>query len=159
MITINKNRNLLGIIYPLPQYLIDRFFILNKIVFIKFPTHESISTNLLKCKKLIFYKSRGEWELVGEGEIDSIFLMPINDALNNFEKELFLSEHELIFYAKSRIIKKVLVFKLSNLKKYGKPITLDHYVTMAGEYISKEDYQRLIGSSGNKDDNIPTLMM
>lgn len=143
MISINKNKEPLGIIYPLPQHLIDRFFEDDKTVFIKFSAHELLSENLQACKKLIFYKSRGEWELVGEGEIENIFLMPVNDIFDKFEKELFLSREEIVSYAKSRLNKKVLVFKLSNLKKYNRPFLLDHYVTMAGEYISEEDYQQI----------------
>ncbi len=146
VISINKNKEPLGVIYPLPQRLIYRFFEDDKTVFIKFSAHESISVSLKSCKKLIFYKSRGKQELIGEGDIENIFLMSIHDIINTFEKELFLSRDELASYAKSRN-RKALVFKLSNLRKYQLPVKLDHYVTMAGSYISDEDYTQIVNMS------------
>jgi hypothetical protein len=113
-------------------------------VLIKFPTHETISLRLRGCKKLIFYKSKGGWKLVGEAKIDDISLMSIHEVLSNFREELFLSEEELKSYLKSRNNRKVLVFKLSKPITYRHPVKLDHYVTMTGEYISVEDYRRLI---------------
>lgn len=134
-------------IYPLTQNLIDRFFEDSKTVFIKFPTHEIISTNLKSCKKLIFYKSHGGWELIGEGNIMNVLLMSIHDVYTHFEKELFLSKVELDSYVKSRFNKKVLVFQLSALRKYKQPIKLDHYLTMVGEYITQENYTQIVNET------------
>jgi hypothetical protein len=134
----------IGIVYPLPSHLIDRFFKDKKSVFVKFPTHETISSRLRGCEKLIFYKSKSGWELVGEAKIDDVSLRSIQEVLSNFKEELFLSEEEFKSYAKSRNNKKVLVFKLSRPITYQRPVKLDHYVTMTGEYISVEDYHRLI---------------
>lgn len=124
--------------------MINRFFEDNKTVFIKFPVHESVSTNLKSCKKLIFYESHGEWKLIGEGNIINVLTMSVNDVYTHFERELFLSKEELTSYVKLRFNKKVLVFQLFNLRKYRQPIKLDHYITMAGEYISEEKYMQKV---------------
>lgn len=141
---MEENEQPAGIIYPLPQKLIDRLLKDKKTVFVKFPTHETISPRLKGCKKLIFYRSKGEWALVGEAKIDEVLLMSVGDTLNNFKEKLFLSEDELKSYVKSRTNKKLLLFKLSNPTTYKRPVKLDHYVTMTGEFISQEDYRKLV---------------
>ena len=139
-----KSDKPIGIIYPLPPYLINRFFKDNKSVFVKYPTHETISPKLRSCEKLIFYKSRSDWELVGEARIEEVYLMTAQEALCKFKEELFLSEEELEAYVKSRTSKKLLVFKLSEARAYKRPIKLDHYVTMGGEYLFGKDYKKMI---------------
>lgn len=133
-----------AVIYPLPKEMVFRILQDKKSTFVKYATHECISSKLQSCKKILFYVSHSHKEIVGEAEISSIHIENISGVLAEFSETLFLSENELRAYSNGRDEKKLMVFLLNNIKVYSKPVFLGHGITMVGEYISKEEYHSLI---------------
>lgn len=133
-----------GIIYPLPLQIAYRILQDKKSVFVKYPIHDTIPPNLLSCRKLLLYISRSNKEIAGECDILLINLMTISEAVSKYGDKLFLTEEELIKYSNGRCDKNMLVIELGNIIKYSEPRYLGHGITMAGEYISKENYDILV---------------
>lgn len=137
---------LVGVIYPVPVHLIQSIFSGGPKVFVKYLPH--YSTRLNKGNKIIFYESRGSKCLIGEGVISSIEFLTPNEVLNNYRKLLFLSEKQFDDYVKlwpNRDPSKwMFTVKLTKINKYMNPIMYKNPITMAGRYISKEEYQKII---------------
>ncbi len=144
---IDPTDNPFAIIYPIPQKFVSRIFDQKKSIFVKYNTHESIPRRLMDCKKILIYESGSERAIVGECEILFIELMNLPKLLSEHKDDLFLNEDELRTYSKGRDKKEMLVFKIHNIKKYPLPKTLDHKLTMAGEYISENAYLQLMKKS------------
>jgi hypothetical protein len=134
-----------AVIYPLPADLASRILHDKKSVFVKYPTHEIVSPKLASCKKLLLYISGSNKEIAGEADITSISLMTLSEAISAYSDSLFLTEEELREYSGGRDNKKMMVFLLGRITKYPKPRHLGHGITMVGEYISKEEYDSLVG--------------
>ena len=66
-----------AVIYPLPSHLASRILNSKKSVFVKYPTHETISPKLASCKKFLLYISGSNKEIAGEADIISISLMTL----------------------------------------------------------------------------------
>ncbi|MDW7777175.1 MAG: DUF365 domain-containing protein [Methanosarcinales archaeon] len=137
----------ISVIYPLPAQLASRILLNKKSIFVKYPTHEKISPKLESCKKLLLYISGSNKEIAGEAEIASIDLMILSEVVSAYGSRLFLTEDELREYSNGRDAKKMMVFELSGIRRYSEPKELGHGITMVGEYITKEEYDALIGSS------------
>jgi hypothetical protein len=136
-----------GIIYPIPIQFINRIFVDHRNVYVKYvgrPAH----IRLTPKNKILFYASQGTKEIVGEGTIQSIEYMSPNEAFSKHGSNLFLSEEELKSYVKQNPnrneLSKLLVFTLSNIKRYSKTIKNDKPITMTGEYLNQEKYSRLM---------------
>ncbi len=129
-----------AIIYPLPANLASRIIKNKKSIFVKYSTHEMISSKLASCKKLLLYISGSNKEIAGEAEIISINLMALHEIISVYSNSLFLSQDELKEYSNGRDNKKMMVFVLDRIKQYSEPKQLGHGITMVGEYISKDKY-------------------
>ena len=128
-------------IYPLSETHINRFFNDNKKTFLKYLPHES--TMLNKNHKLLFYRSRRDKKIMGEGVINKIeFLLP-SEILDRYKNEIFLTKKELFDYVGIRNNKKMITIHLKNIIKYNEPIMSKHPITMAGRYISKKEYDEM----------------
>ncbi len=134
-----------AVIYPLPSHLASRILQDRKSVFVKFPTHEIISPKLASCKKLLLYISGSNKEIAGEADIVSINLMTLSDVVSAYGSRLFLTEDELREYSGGRDNKKMMVFELGSITRYPEPKQLGRGITMVGEYMSKEEYDALVG--------------
>lgn len=132
-----------AVIYPIPSNFALRIFKEKKSVFAKYGTHEVLSENVTNCKKLLIYESSAGKKITGEADILSVQLISFSEVISEYKKDFFLSEDEFQAYAFGREKKKMMVFKLDNIKEYSAPIILDHRLTMAGEYIYKDEYNRL----------------
>lgn len=132
-----------AVIYPLPLNIASRILHDKKSIFVKYPTHETISQKLTSCKKFLVYISGANKEIAGESEIKSISLMTLSDVLLKHSNCLFLTEDELREYSNGRDCKKMLVFELGEITPYLKPKALGHGITMVGEYVSEEEYNML----------------
>jgi hypothetical protein len=131
-----------AVIYPLPSHLVSCILQDKKSVFVKYPTHETISPKLASCKKLLLYISGSNKEIAGEADIVSISLMTLSEVLCAYGSRLFLTEDELREYSGGRDKKKMMVFVLGRITKYPEPKSLGRGITMVGEYITEEDYER-----------------
>lgn len=134
-----------AVIYPLPSHLASRILQNKKSVFVKYHTHEIISHKLATCKRLLLYISGSNKEIAGEAEITSIRLMTLSEVVSAYSSSLFLTEEELREYSAGRDSKKMMVFLITKITKYSVPRHLGHGITMVGEYITKEEYDILIG--------------
>jgi hypothetical protein len=134
-----------AVIYPLPSHLASRILQDKKSIFVKYPTHETISQKLASCKKLLLYISGSNKEIAGEAEITSISLMTLSDVISAHSSSLFLTEDELREYSGGRDNKKMMVFVLGEIAKYPEAKCLGRGITMVGEYMSKEEYDDLVG--------------
>jgi len=135
----------IAVVYPLPFHLASRILQDKKSVFVKYPTHESISPKLASCKKLLLYVSGSNKEIAGEADVVSISLMTLSEVVSAYGSNLFLNRDELREYSNGRDNKKMMVFVLGRITPYQEPKHLGHGITMVGEYMSKEEYNSLIG--------------
>ena len=103
-----------------------------------------ISPKLASCKKLLFYISGSNKEIAGEAEIESIRLMTISEVVLTYSSNLFITEEELREYSNGRDSKKMMVFVLGRIKLYPEPKSLEHGITMIGEYSSEDEYNALV---------------
>jgi hypothetical protein len=142
---LSKSAPPFAVIYPLPFHLASRILQDKKSIFVKYPTHETISQKLASCKKLLLYISGSNKEIAGEAEIKSICLMTLSKALKMHNSSLFLTEDELLEYSNGRDAKKMMVFELDAIRRYSEPKELGHGITMVGEYITREEYDAPVG--------------
>jgi hypothetical protein len=133
----------LGIIFPLSQEHIERFFEGHRTVFVKFFGRHPIPTRLRRGSKLFFYRSGGRKEIVGEAKIIAINSGTFDDVWNKFADRLFLTRDELEAYVGKRRNSQMAVLVLDEVREYPAPITLQHPLTMAGQYMTKQMYDRL----------------
>ncbi|MDP3103787.1 MAG: DUF365 domain-containing protein [Candidatus Methanoperedens sp.] len=134
-----------AVIYPLPSHLASRILKDKKSVFVKYPTHEIISPKLASCKKLLLYISGSKKEIAGEADIVSISLMTLSEVVLAYGNSLFLTENELREYSGGRDNKKMMVFVLGEIAKYPEAKCLGRGITMVGEYMTREEYEALVG--------------
>lgn len=139
----HHTRNVEAVVFPLKDLYIDRFFDCGKDIFIKFPTHEILPEAIKSSKRLIFYASHADKTLRGEAAIRTVELVSLEDAQKAYGHRLFLNADEIKQYARGRN-KKVVVLELGRIKKYQKPIPLKKAMTMAGCYLTKEEYLKVI---------------
>lgn len=132
-----------AIIYPVPEDLTHGLFEDEYVVFVKYTPHEVISENLRLCEKLLFYESKGEKMLIGEGKIDNIELLNLNKILEKYENDLFISRETLFSYSNGRT-KKPIVFTLKEPYKYNNKVKLKKPITMGGKLINKEEYDNIV---------------
>jgi len=113
-----------------------------------------ISKNLKSCEKLIFYESRGRKKLIGEGNIEKIELLSLDEVVRKYKDDVFLSREELRSYSNGRT-KKPVVFSLKKLKEYDNDVKVDFPITMCGKYITKLEYHNILekGEKNNDRDN------
>jgi hypothetical protein len=135
-----------AVIFPIPTELVDRLFRGNTKVFVKYVAHNT--TRLAPKHKVIFYASHGSKKLIGEGTIEKVEFLTPQKVLEKYKDQLFLNEAELDAYVKrspSRSSsKEMLTLVLKKLKKFPKPIDYNKPITMAGQYLSAEEYSSLI---------------
>lgn len=130
----------IGVIFPVPQQFIERFFIDKKNIFVKFSTGES--TSLKEGQILLFYASYGTKKIVGEGIIKNIEFLKASEVYRKYPNKLFLEKDELFEYAGYRTFKKMLTIELSNIMKYEEPVITPIPITIAGLQITKEQYEK-----------------
>ena len=136
---------MIGAIFPVPVDLVDRLFDCEIKVFVKYVAHNS--TSLSKGNKIVFYASHGSKKLIGEGTIAKVEFLTPTRVITKYKRFLFLSEEELYAYASRSVSrtpsKEMLTLTLEKMKRYPKPVGYDRPVTMAGQYIMQEEYDRL----------------
>ena len=137
---------IIGVVYPVPSDIADRLFNGKMKVFVKFLAHNS--TKAAPKNKIIFYASRGTKKLVGEGTIEKAEFLTLDKVLSKYKDELFLDESELHAYVRNSPSrtpsKEMLTLVLRKLRKYSEPVEYHKRITMAGQYLSAEEYKSLM---------------
>ena len=141
--------DVIGVVFPVLKWNIDRFFKDGKTVFIKPAT---IYLKLKPGQKFLFYQTREDTGYAGEAIIKSITLR--DDPLDFFEifgDKIFLSKEEVKQYiqenkkwksAKNRSFQKTktrlwLAIELEKIKKYPRVKKIEGFVPVSGMYIKK----------------------
>ena len=142
--------NIIGAIYPIPTNIVERLFDGKSKVFVKFLPRNS--TKLAPKHKIVIYASHGSKKLVGEGIIDKVEFLTPEKVIAKYEGKLFLKKTELYAYIKRsharNSSKEMLTLTLKRLKKYLEPIEYKRPITMAGQYLSGEEYDLLMQKRG-----------
>jgi len=131
---------MIGVVYAVPLELTNRLFDGKTKVFVKVTGHES--TKLLPKHKIVFYASHGEKKLIGEGVIEKVEFLNPTQILSKYKQDLFIDEQEFLNYVGKR--QRILTLQLRGLKKYHKSIQSNEVITMAGKYLTSEQYESLI---------------
>jgi hypothetical protein len=141
-----------GIIYPIPLQFVDRIFVDQRNVFVKYLPHSTL-VGITPRNRVLFYASHGQKEIIGEATIKAMELLTPMEALEKHGDKIFLNRNELMSYMLQQpsrsTSKKLLVLVLSKLRKYPKGINYKKHITMAGEYLTEEAYNSLIKQTGS----------
>jgi hypothetical protein len=133
-----------GIIFPIKPEHAERFFNSpSRKVFVKFFGRDRIPGRLGLRGRLFFYQSGGAKEIVGEAKIMGIHSGTLDEVWKAYGNDLFLTRAELERYVGDRKARQMLVLVTENAKKYPTPVKLQWAVTKAGQYMTKELYERL----------------
>jgi hypothetical protein len=144
-------KKVVAAIYAVPSKFVSRIFDEHKQVFVKYTNHET--SRLVSRNKILFYASQGQGEIVGEATIKAVEFLTPTEALERHGDELFLNREELMSYASKSpsrsATKKMLVLAFSSPKKYLKAIRVKKPLTMAGQYLTEEEYKALFEEPEN----------
>lgn len=128
-----------GVVYPIPHDIVNRMLGGGKTVFVKSLPWEK--SQLEVGHKVLFYASHRIRAIVGEGTIRDVEYLTPNETLKKHKESLFLTPEELSLYTSKRgraPSKRLLVLSLEKIKKFPKPVPYGKHITMAGEYLTKQ---------------------
>ena len=108
--------------------------------------YSEVGESLADCEKLLIYESHACKQIVGESKITGVFLMKSEEIVSRYGKRFFLKPEELLTYSRSRE-RPLVVFELESVKRYSHPVCLRKTITMAGQYVGKQTYNRMIGDA------------
>ncbi len=143
-----SDNTIIGVIYPFPEELIDRLFINQKDIFIKYIPHEPTKKSKIKLQsgmKIYFYVPKSKKAIIGEATIEEISYMKIKDILKNYESRIIPTEKKLIEYSNHRENKKAQVLVLTKVIKYKKDKFININITMAGIYVDSDNKSKIFG--------------
>ena len=134
-----------GFVFPIRREHADSIFENGKEVFVKFGGELK---KLQVGMKAIFHVSV-EKLLIGEATIKNIERMNPEDVWEKYSTKLFLTRAELLEYTREsplgeeRRKRELSVYVLAKVKKYKKPMTPKRRMTIAGYYITRDEYLAL----------------
>lgn len=132
---------LAGFVFPIGSQHANSIFEKRKDVFVKFGRLRKLQAGA----KAVFHVS-GEKLLIGEAIIKNIERMTPEEVWKKYGTRLFLTRAELLEYArksplgKERRKKELTVYVLAKVQKYKKPILPKRRMTIAGYYITRNEY-------------------
>ncbi|MEM2130323.1 MAG: DUF365 domain-containing protein [Candidatus Bathyarchaeia archaeon] len=134
---------IIGAIFPISKFHINRFLKDKKTIFVKFTRFRRLE----KGSKIIFYAS-GEKLLIGEGTIENIEVLDVKTAWKLYSQQIFLTEEEYEGYVtmspttgENRKANCITLFTLKNLKAFRTPTEFAKPITPSGCYVTKEEYE------------------
>ncbi len=140
-------KEIIGVIFPIPKQFVDRLLVDNRNVFVKYVPRIT-GLKIVPKDKVLFYASHSSKEIVGEGKIDEMLFLTPEEALQKYGERMFLNEKELSEYTLQQprrdSQKKMLVLVLSGIRRYSEPRKLKKPITMAGQYLTREEYKRIL---------------
>jgi hypothetical protein len=140
--TANSQR--LGMIYPISAEHFERLTS-GRSVFCKFGIRGF--PDAAKGSKIVFYQTKGQWELIGEGVAESVSQMSPEEAAGQYGAKLFLDADELNNYASRRnrpAGARMLVFELGMIRRYRSPLRMERPLGPAGYSLTRGLYQKII---------------
>lgn len=136
-------KEIIGVAFPVPHEFMKRFFEEGKTVFVK----NSKFTKLRSGSKVIFYASHQVHAFVGEGIIESLERLPPRETIQKYGNDLFLTEKELMSYARKRNVAEFLVVRFSRIKEYQKYVKPKRFISMAGRYVTESEYKEILSQA------------
>jgi hypothetical protein len=134
---------IIGIVFPLlPQHTM-RLLEEGKKVFVKYFGRDNAPTRLKSGHRLFLYESKGTRRIVGEAKIREIRRGTAAEIWSTFGNDLFLNKQEFDAYVGERKQRSMLVLVIGSPLRYADPLSRDKPLTMAGEYMTKQAYDRL----------------
>jgi len=140
---------IIGATFPVPNELLNRILEEKKNVFVKPAT----LTRLKPGMKIIFYASHENQGYAGEAEIEYVEIVKNpTEILQKYKEKMFLTEKEFKEYLASQKRwgkvrhKPWMVIVLRNIKEYPKRIMPRRFISVAGRYVKKEEYERILKS-------------
>ena len=135
-----------AIVFPILPVFVDRLLVEKRKVFVKYIARNG--AQIKPKQKVLFYVSRSSKEIVGEGQIVEIEFLTPDEVFAKHGDKVFLKKDELVQYALKQpnrdTSKKMLVLVLTRLKRYPKPVKCKKGMTMAGQYLTEDDYKELM---------------
>ena len=140
---------IIGATFPVPNKFLNRILKEKKNVFMKPAT----LTRLKPGMKIIFYASHENQGYAGEAEIEHVEIVknPM-EILQKYKGKMFLTEKEFKEYMTSqkrwgRVRHKPwMVIVLRNIREYPRRIMPKRFISVAGRYVKKDEYERILKS-------------
>jgi len=139
--------DIIGATFPVPNELLGRILKEKKNVFVKPAT----LTRLKPGMKIIFYASHENQGYAGEAEIESVEIVknPM-EILEKYKDRMFLTEKEFKDYVASQKRwgnvrhKPWMAIVLKNIKEYPKRVMPKRFISVAGRYVKRDEYERIL---------------
>ena len=144
---MSKKENVIGIIYPFPQNILERSLKNKNNVFIKNSTTDKKPTYLEKGSKILFYIGSPHKKIFAVGIIKEIVILGYEELIKKHKGKLMQNKDELRSYCGLGFInglRKKAVYVVDSLKKIENGLTLPFPITMTGRYINSKEYKEII---------------
>ena len=124
-----------GVTHPIPTEYAERIYKNGKTVFVGKRCLCKVSPG----DKFIIYESQGEKAYTGSGDIKFIGRMKPSIIYHKYGDKLMITDKELREYAKGK--DQMFVIEFENFKKFNNPVKPKRFITVAGKYIDKDEYE------------------
>lgn len=145
---IDKEINIIGVIYPLPSNALNNILNKSHNIFVKYVPFKYSKKTKLKLSKnmtLFLYESKNEKQILGEAKILKIEFEKFDKIIKHHIKYLMLNKEEFTNYCKGRFESDAMLLHLTDIKKYINPIKLSKPITMGGIYVTEQNKIELMG--------------
>lgn len=128
-----------GVSHPVPKQFAKRIYNENKTVFVgkKYLSKAS-------GKKFVIYESRGAGAYTGWADIEFIEKMDFKEIIKEYKDDLFITPEEFKEYVGRSSLFTVIKFK--NFEKFKKTVVPKRFVSIAGKYIYKKEYDFILAN-------------
>lgn len=131
-----------GVTHPIPVNIAKGIYNKGKYVFVG----KSYLGKVLPGDKFIVYESYGAKAYTGWANIKSIGKQKTSSIFSKYGDKLIITKKELEEYAKGKSEMNVIEFE--NFEKFTKPIKPKKFVTVAGKYIYKDEFDMIKKNKG-----------
>jgi hypothetical protein len=134
---MGNESKIVGVSHPIPTEYAERIYAGGKTVFVS----KSYRGKVSEGDKFIIYESHGARAYTGWADIKSIGKQKTSAISRRYGKNLMITREELMEYANGKSEMNVIEFE--NFEKFKNPIKPDRFVTVAGKYIDKSEYEMI----------------
>lgn len=133
---------IVGVTHPIPTEYAERIYELDKNVFIGKRCLCKVSPG----DKFIIYESKGAKAYTGWADIKFIGKKKPNSILGEYGNKLMINPEEFKEYSKGK--NEMSVIEFINFEKFNTPVIPKRFVTIAGKYIYKDEYEMIDKNRG-----------
>jgi len=139
---LRENETAYAVIHAVLPSHVERLLSGKSDAFGKYVGFGRISEPLASCRMLMIYESHRSKNIVGDARIHRLDFMTADQIVKGLGDRFFLTEIELDSYSNGRR-RPLLVFELHHFRRYITPIALKRPLTMAGQMVSRSEFDRL----------------